>query len=115
MCAVVSLAVGERWPTHFSTVGAVAMTYQTFWVASVTYLAWFWLLKRYGAGELSAFTFISPIVGVLAGHFLLGDELTPNFMAALVLVAAGVVLVNLPYRARLTPRAFDRAAPPDPE
>jgi drug/metabolite transporter (DMT)-like permease len=115
MCAIASLAIGEKWPVHFSTIGAVAMAYQTFWVASVTYLVWFWLLKHYKAGELSAFTFLSPIVGVLAGHMLLGDELTPNFLAALALVAAGVVLVNLPSRALLTPRASDPAAPPSPE
>ncbi|HXW20025.1 MAG TPA: EamA family transporter, partial [Roseiarcus sp.] len=114
MCAIVSLAVGEKWSAHVSTIGAVAMVYQTFWVASVTYLVWFWLLKHYRAGELSAFTFLSPIVGVLAGHILLGDELTANFMAALALVAAGVVLVNLPSRA-LTPRASGRVAPPSPE
>ncbi|HLH50030.1 MAG TPA: DMT family transporter [Roseiarcus sp.] len=88
----------EPWPAHVSAIGAASLIYQTFWVASATYLAWFWMLTRYRAGDMAAFTFVAPIVGVFAGHFLLGETLAPGFLLALALVAGGVLLVNWPAR-----------------
>lgn len=91
-----SLAFGEKlagWP------GAVALgslAYQTVWVVSVTFVIWFALMVRYSASRLSAFTFLTPLFGVAAGHFVLGDPLTPGFAAAALLVIAGLVLVNRP-------------------
>src|SRR5262249_462681 len=52
------------------------------------------LIARYSASRLSAFTFLTPLFGVAAGHLVLGDPLTPAFAAAVTLVAAGLVLVN---------------------
>jgi drug/metabolite transporter (DMT)-like permease len=92
---------GEPWPVHVSTLGAACLIYQTFWVAGVTYLAWFWLLTRYRAGDMSAFTFLTPVIGVLAGHFLLGENLSAGFLAALAMVAGGILLVNWPVRPAL--------------
>jgi drug/metabolite transporter (DMT)-like permease len=52
------------------------------------------MIARYSATRLSAFTFLSPLFGVAAGHLVLNDPLTPAFMVAVVLVAAGLLLVN---------------------
>jgi drug/metabolite transporter (DMT)-like permease len=60
----------------------------------VTFVIWFALIARYSASRLSAFTFLTPLFGVAAGHLLLGDPLTPAFAAAVVLVAVGLLLVN---------------------
>jgi len=96
--AIAARIAGEPWPAHVSAIGAASLIYQTFWVASATYLAWFWMLTRYRAGDMAAFTFVAPIVGVFAGHFLLGETLAPGFLVALALVAGGVLLVNWPAR-----------------
>lgn len=96
----VAYAAGESWPAHVSPIAAASLAYQSIWVVGVTYLAWFWLLRVYRAAELSAFTFVTPVVGVLAGWLALGERPTPAFLAALVLVAAGIVLVNWPAPAR---------------
>jgi drug/metabolite transporter (DMT)-like permease len=45
---------------------------------------------------LSAFTFLTPVFGVLAGYLVLGEPLTPAFVLAALLVAAGLILVNRP-------------------
>ena len=50
---------------------------------------WFALIARYSASRLSAFTFLTPLFGVAAGHLVLGEPLTPAFAAAVALVAAG--------------------------
>jgi drug/metabolite transporter (DMT)-like permease len=45
---------------------------------------------------LSAFTFITPLFGVVASYFIMHDTLTLTFGAAAVLVIAGLYLVNRP-------------------
>ena len=45
-----------------------AFAYQTVWVVSVTFVVWFALIVRYSATRLSAFTFLTPLFGVAAGH-----------------------------------------------
>ena len=94
MMAVAALLVGERI-THVPDAFALgALAYQIFWVVSVTYVVWFWLMTRYSANRLSAFSFLTPLFGVAAGHFVLGEPLTPAFAAAVIFVATGLVLVN---------------------
>ena len=72
------------------------MAYQAFWVVGLTFLLWFGLVKTYSASKLSAFTFITPLFGVVASYFILHDTLTPAFGAAALLVIAGLYLVNRP-------------------
>lgn len=92
----IAYALGERWPDHLTLVPAISVLYQSVWVVGVTYLTWFWLLRVYRAAELSSFTFLSPVVGVAAGALVLGERLTFTFVAALALVALGILLVNWP-------------------
>jgi drug/metabolite transporter (DMT)-like permease len=72
------------------------MAYQAVWVVGLTFLLWFGLVKTYSASKLSAFTFITPLFGVVASYFILHDTLTPVFGAAALLVIAGLYLVNRP-------------------
>jgi drug/metabolite transporter (DMT)-like permease len=72
------------------------MAYQTIWVVGLTFLIWFALVKTYSASKLSAFSFITPLFGVVAGYVILHDTLTPIFGVAAVLVMAGLYLVNRP-------------------
>ena len=91
---VCSLALGE--PTVFRITPLIAgcVLYQIVWVAFVTYLVWFWLINNYPASRLSAFIFLTPIFGVLEGALLLRERVTPRLMLALVLVSAGIYVVN---------------------
>jgi drug/metabolite transporter (DMT)-like permease len=72
------------------------MAYQAIWIVGTTFLLWFWMVKTYSASKLSAFTFITPLFGVVASYFILHDTLTPVFGAAALLVIAGLYLVNRP-------------------
>ena len=72
------------------------MVYQAVWVVGLTFLIWFALVKTYSASKLSAFTFITPLFGVVASYFIMRDTLTPAFGAAALLVIAGLYLVNRP-------------------
>ena len=81
--------------THFPGPLAVSvLAYQAFWVVGLTFLMWFALVKTYSASKLSAFTFITPLFGVVASYFIMHDTLTPAFGAAALLVIAGLYLVD---------------------
>jgi drug/metabolite transporter (DMT)-like permease len=79
------------------------MAYQAIWVVGLTYLLWFALVKTYSASKLSAFTFITPLFGVVASYFIMHDSLTLAFGAAALLVIAGLYLVNRASPAALVP------------
>src|SRR5437899_3649776 len=76
------------------------LAYQAFWVVGLTFTLWFALVKAYSASKLSAFTFITPLFGVIASYFIMHDTLTLAFGAAALLVIAGLYLVNRPEAAR---------------
>lgn len=94
MLAAAAFATGERMTDVPSALATGALAYQIFFVVSITYVVWFALIAKYSATRLSAFTFLSPLFGVAAGHLALNDPLTPAFLLAVALVAAGLVLVN---------------------
>ena len=62
------------------------------------YTTWFWLMRTYSAASLHAFTFLTPIFGVVAGYFILGEQIGWPVVAGLVLVVLGIWLVNAPER-----------------
>jgi drug/metabolite transporter (DMT)-like permease len=78
--------------------GARALSWLLYQVAvvGVTYPFWFWLIQRYSATRVSAFTILTPLFGVAAGCLLLGEPFTMAFGMAVALVIAGLVLVNRP-------------------
>jgi drug/metabolite transporter (DMT)-like permease len=94
LLAAGALALGERIPAMPSAVAIGSLAYQTLVVSGVSYLAWFALIQRCSASRLSAFTFLTPLFGVAAGHLVLGEPLTPAFAAAVAMVVLGLVLVN---------------------
>lgn len=89
--AVVSTEPGV---TRLGAPVVVAVLYQIVVVAFVSYLAWFWLLTRYPASHLHAYTFWTPLFGLLAGWLLLGEPVTPALVFAMACVALGIYLVN---------------------
>lgn len=92
MFAMVALIDGEH-VAHMPSLSAIgALTYQT--LTAMTFVIWFALIVRYSANRLSAFTFLTPLFGVAAGHLVLDEPLTPAFVAAVALVVLGLVLVN---------------------
>jgi drug/metabolite transporter (DMT)-like permease len=74
----------------------LAFAYTVVLVAVLGYQTWFWLMRTYSAATLHSFTFLTPIFGVFAGYFLLGEPVTAGTLVGLALVALGIYLVNRP-------------------
>jgi drug/metabolite transporter (DMT)-like permease len=87
---------GETIPRVPGTLTLSLMAFQAIWVVGMTFLIWFSLVRVYSASKLSAFTFITPLIGVAGGYLILHDPLTPAFGVAAVLVIVGLYLVNKP-------------------
>jgi drug/metabolite transporter (DMT)-like permease len=91
-----SWLLGEPGIVNLSAPVLIAFAYTFIVVAFVSYIAWFWLVRTYPPTRVTAFTFLSPVFGVLAGNLVLGEAFTPSLGAALALVAFGIYLVNRP-------------------
>jgi len=91
---VLSWAFGERWVSSFSGFAVMSLLVQTVIGAFASYLAWMWLLGRYPATKISVFVFLTPLFALLFGSLWLQESVTPSLLAALALVAIGIVLVN---------------------
>jgi len=91
---LLSLALGERWSFDFSTFATMSLLVQALLGAFASYLAWMWMLAHYPATKISVFVFLTPVFALMFGAWWLGEPVTPGLLAALALVAAGIVLVN---------------------
>ena len=78
------------------------LLFQIVVVVSAGFIFWFWLLSIYPASGVASFSFLSPVLSVGLGWLLLGEEVGPNLILALLLVVAGILLINRPLRSRRT-------------
>lgn len=92
---VASVLLREPGVMNINLLVIASLAYQGAVVAFASYLAWFWLLRRYLAARLSVLSFLTPMFGVLFGVLLLSEPLSASFALAAVLVGTGIILVNL--------------------
>jgi drug/metabolite transporter (DMT)-like permease len=87
-------AIGEQVERGLVVAVLPAFLYQAVWVAAITYVAWFALMREYPASLLSSFTFLTPLFGVAFGAAVLNEPVSASLLVALLLVAIGIYLVN---------------------
>ncbi len=91
-----SRLMGEPGIVTITTTAVASVAFQGIIVSFASHLAWFWLLTRFLAGRLAAFSSLAPLFGVLGGVFVLGEPLRAQFAFAAALVVLGIYLVNKP-------------------
>lgn len=79
---------------RFTPMIVVAILYQGIVVAGICFIVYISLLRRYRASHLGVFGFATPVVGVLLSRFLLHESLTIGLLTSMVLVGAGIAIVN---------------------
>ena len=72
------------------------LAFQIVVIVTLGFAFWLWLLSIYPAASVAAFSFLSPVFGVFFGWWLLGETIGLPILAALLLVAGGLVLINRP-------------------
>ncbi len=85
---------GQLGRVALTPVACASLLFQGVVVSFASYLAWFWLLRRYLASRVSVFTFMTPLFGVTFGVLLLGEPVTPAFGGGALLVLLGITLVS---------------------
>jgi len=91
---VVSFILEPKWIYRMDPCIVGSILYQSVIVAFISYFIWFKLIHNYSVSRLSAFTFFTPIFGVLFGTFFLGEEFTFSLMVGLPMVSMGIFFVN---------------------
>src|SRR4051794_29238813 len=71
---ILSFLVGEQGGA-VTGLAVASLAFQTFWVAGISYLTWFWLLSNYPASPLQASTSMTPLFGILAASIFLGEPI----------------------------------------
>jgi drug/metabolite transporter (DMT)-like permease len=95
LLTAIALSRGEAGRVDLTPVVLGCLFFQSVIIAFASYLAWFWMLRRYLASRVAVFSFLTPMFGVGFGVLLLGDPLDVRFGIGALLVLAGVVMVNL--------------------
>lgn len=71
-----------------------SLFFQSVVVSFVSYLTWFWLLRRYLASRLGVFSFMTPMFGVVFGVWLLDERIDVFFVGGGLLVLLGISMVS---------------------
>jgi len=91
---IMSVLLEPKWIYGVDPYVVASLFYQSVIVAFMSYFIWFKLIHEYSVSRLSAFTFFTPIFGVLFGILFLNEEFTTSLMVGLPLVSMGIFLVN---------------------
>jgi drug/metabolite transporter (DMT)-like permease len=78
-----------------STSAWLAVLYLITMGSLLGYSAYVWLLKVRPATQVSTHAYVNPVVAVLLGVFFAGEKVSALQITGLVVILAGVLLVNL--------------------
>ncbi|MFN6952079.1 MAG: DMT family transporter [Albidovulum sp.] len=85
--------IRDLQPVHI-----LGLLFQSSVVVAGGFIAWLWLLSVYPGATVAAFSFLTPVLAVGLGALAFGETVTGSILLALILVAAGIVLINRPPR-----------------
>ncbi|HEX2967108.1 MAG TPA: DMT family transporter, partial [Syntrophorhabdaceae bacterium] len=86
---VCALLLEPVWIKHIDTYIIASFFYQSVIIAFASYFVWFKMIYIYPVAKLSAFTFLTPVFGVLFGVVFFKEQITAWLVAGLCLVCAG--------------------------
>lgn len=94
---ICTLGNGEFSPTGFSTVPLYAwlsLAYLILFGSLMAYSAYVWLLKIRPTTEVGTHAYVNPVVAVVIGGGLGGEQITGIQLLGLVIILGSVMLVN---------------------
>jgi drug/metabolite transporter (DMT)-like permease len=91
---ICALVLEDTWFKRVDAYILSSLFYQSVIIAFASYFVWFKLIYAYPVAKLSAFTFLTPIFGVLFGVLFLGEQWTSWLILGLFLVCTGIYCAN---------------------
>ncbi|MGB7316738.1 MAG: DMT family transporter [Planktotalea sp.] len=95
--AVVFFAIAPLFGPYlraYLPIHGAALLFQSVAVVLAGFMMWFAMMKIYPASDIAAFSFLSPVLSVFMGWWLLKEHIGPEIIGALVLVCFGLVLIS---------------------
>jgi drug/metabolite transporter (DMT)-like permease len=93
-----SFLLGE-WPrldlAKVTARSLLGMGYLVLFGSIIAYSAYIWLLKNADTTWVSTYAFVNPIVALLLGFILAGEQLTAHAMWATVIILGSVVIITV--------------------
>jgi drug/metabolite transporter (DMT)-like permease len=87
--------VAERsQPVHWNGVALGSIAYLAVVGSVITFVTYYWLLKRVDPVYLSLTSFINPVVAMVLGAVVLGEGLAPVVAVGSALVLLGILVAN---------------------
>ena len=93
VCRAAALGSMEKWRAIAWT-GWAAMLYMAIFSSAVAYVFYFWLLRYLEASQLSAFTYLLPVVATILGIVWLGERGSWGQVLGGVLALSGVYWIE---------------------
>jgi drug/metabolite transporter (DMT)-like permease len=93
----IAIMRGEWQSFHPAAVPGAAwagLSYLVVMGSIVAFMAFMWLVKVQPPAIVSTYTYVNPVVAVFAGWIIAGEQVGPAQLGALILVLAGVLLVQ---------------------
>lgn len=91
---VVGFAIGEAPRFYFTTRSFLALAYLTIFGSVIAYSAYVFALAHMRTTHTSLYAYVNPVVAVFLGWLVLSEPLTPLSVLAMVVILAGVALVQ---------------------
>ncbi len=91
---ICALILEDTWIKHIDGYILSSLFYQSVIVAFASYFVWFKLIYAYPVAKLSAFTFLTPVFGVLFGVLIFKEQITLLLITGLILVCVGIYCAN---------------------
>ncbi|WP_415234429.1 DMT family transporter [Pseudorhodobacter sp.] len=101
LLAVAAVAL-ESWDVHWTPRLGLAFAYTTLVPGLLATWVWFLLVARIGAVRAAAFHFLNPFFGVVIAAVFLGEALTRWDVIGVIIIAAGILAVQLARASRAT-------------
>lgn len=91
---LISAAALDQWVFNPTPLALLSLGFQSIIVSFAAFLIWFWLLRHYLASRIGVLSFMTPLLGVALGAWLLNEPVESGFLFGALLVIAGIVLVS---------------------
>ena len=90
----VSFLIEDPLSVEWSLRNTAALFYLAIPGTAIVWSIYFWLYKHLKVTQISTIALIPPIIAVILGWQLLGEQFTPRMLAGAILIFSGVLFVN---------------------
>jgi drug/metabolite transporter (DMT)-like permease len=96
--SLAGLATGEAGDVHLTAAGLGALAYLVVFGSIIGYTAYAYALRHAPATVVGTYAYVNPVIAVLLGWWLLGEQLGPRTMLAMGLILGAVLWIQLSHQ-----------------